>query len=196
MASTRETPPASAEQCYFFRHALIRDAAQLLLGNDEKARLHALALGILEKIVPESLRGAFAHELYLHAQGALGIKPELRTVRDKYLMQAASFEFSNFRTASALDLFSKLEQHVDLSRPQYAEVMLNFTAVLRRAGQLNRALKMLEASRRGLEKNTPTVQYGRLLLIVGNTQGLLGNDASAIASLEQAQQVFSQVGYR
>src|SRR5262245_60301274 len=135
MAKTRETPRASAEQFYFFRHALIRDAAQLLLGNDEKARLHALALGILEKMVPQSSRAPFAYELYIHAQGALGIRPELKATRDEYLMQAASFEFSNFRTASALDLFSKLERYIDLTRQEYADITLDFAAALRRAGK-------------------------------------------------------------
>lgn len=59
-----------AEQAYLFRHSLLRDAAYQLQLPGDRARLHALALDILELVLDESARAEAALELAGHAQCA------------------------------------------------------------------------------------------------------------------------------
>ena len=120
--------PTSAETEYLFRHALVQSAAYELQPPSARARLHALALEILEDHygTPPTLEPPYwetefsAHasdsvalELFEHAQAACEISdadaPEpLRRKAAIYLFRAAHLEGAGYRTLSAIKLYRQL----------------------------------------------------------------------------------------
>lgn len=74
---------------YLFRHALLRDAAYELQLPADKARLHGLALKLIEHFHPDEQRDQLAAELAEHAQRSGD--PALREALLAYTWRAAKF---------------------------------------------------------------------------------------------------------
>lgn len=119
-----------AEAVYLFRHNLLRDAAYQLQLPGERARLHALALEIMERVLarstPEALR-PFAAELALHARlAAFAMQAEAPQARGAgtrvlmaslparelhYLAMAARHAESQFRHDDAIEFHDRVAKH-------------------------------------------------------------------------------------
>ena len=59
-----------AEQIYFFRHALIRDAAYQLQPTEDRAQLHGIVLDVFEEFADGELAQTYAAEIAEHAEFA------------------------------------------------------------------------------------------------------------------------------
>lgn len=118
-----------AESAYLFRHALLREAAYELQPPTERGRMHRLALGVLEELVPDAQRDPVADEFANHAALAsvtvdgIGLKSsrllagleeqdaELRRKELGYLARAVRFHHDNFNLERTLSLAARLEAH-------------------------------------------------------------------------------------
>lgn len=116
------------EQTYLFRHALVRDAAYELQPPTDRARLHALALQLIEDIcggAPDEINDwwdqrpaahptdPFAHELAAHAMAGAEADPDLNFAEIKYLWRAAYLSFERHRGLEAHNLYERLAQVVE-----------------------------------------------------------------------------------
>lgn len=115
-----------AEQAYLFRHALVRDAAYELQPPTDRARLHALALELLELLHggpahdpgPPTLGGlqlppahptdAVVLDLALHAELAAIADPSVAPAAELYLHRAAAIATMQFRYREAVELWRRL----------------------------------------------------------------------------------------
>ena len=115
-----------AEHIYLFRHALLRDAAYQLQLPGDRARLHALAFGVLEQIIggppqeqgrispalatrpPLWAHGALALELAEHAQRAVELDAAFEPHRARYLRRAAEHAEVQYLNAHAAQLWVKV----------------------------------------------------------------------------------------
>lgn len=104
-----------AEDAYIFRHALLRDAAYQLHMPADRARLHRLALEILEGLLSEPDLDLLALELAEHAQFAqAGERDPALTQRElSYLQRAAAHAARHYQCRRALDICERLCRHPD-----------------------------------------------------------------------------------
>lgn len=109
-----------AEFAYLFRHALLRDAAYELQLPAARARLHELALEIIEQVTPEGEQDAGAIELAEHARRALlnpALEPArqsaLRDARVRYLERGAQFCAGAHRLSEAVSMYLQLADATD-----------------------------------------------------------------------------------
>lgn len=102
-----------AEEAYIFRHALLRDAAYQLHMPADRARLHRLALDILESLLPEPDLELLALELAEHAQHAQAGQSDDSLSRRElaYLQRAAAHAARHYQCRRALDIYERLCRH-------------------------------------------------------------------------------------
>jgi tetratricopeptide (TPR) repeat protein len=87
----------TAEQAYFFRHAVVRDAAYALQLPAERARLHRFALAIIEAVHADDQRDPIAAELATHARHAQADGDRsLREAEQAYTWRAANHLRKNY----------------------------------------------------------------------------------------------------
>ena len=148
----------SAEQAYLFRHSVLRDAAYQLQMPGARARLHALALLILEDVIaalPRATQDALAFELCSHAQQAqLGLEREDRGLREaelSYRQRAAEHASRMFQHALAARLFDQLAASADLAPDNRCEALRRAGIELMQSGatsegeaRLRRAVEMAQ----------------------------------------------------
>ncbi|MBZ0135491.1 MAG: tetratricopeptide repeat protein [Planctomycetes bacterium] len=116
-----------AEDAYLFRHALLRDAAYQIQLPLHRARLHALALELIERVLggrPElrpllrdTRKGHSQHptdiaavELAIHAREASWADPDMIDLQRLYLQRAARHAAAQFRGAEAAGLWAQLSE--------------------------------------------------------------------------------------
>lgn len=107
-----------AEYAYLFRHALLRSAAYELQLPSERARLHRLALEIIEdQFVDESVLASIASELAAHAELAAldtTLQPaqaaSVHASMVRYLLIAARHANNNHQLNEATNLYERLAQ--------------------------------------------------------------------------------------
>ena len=102
----------NAERAYLFHHALMRDAAYGLHLPAERAKLHRLALAVLETIYSQGERGPIAAELADHARLAQADGDfSTRKAELEYTWQAADTARANYNPDSVrwLDALERIE---------------------------------------------------------------------------------------
>jgi tetratricopeptide (TPR) repeat protein len=105
----------SAEDIYFFTHAAIRDAAYQLHMPSERARLHELALAVLEDTLPAGTLAIVAHELAEHARlaqlGTTRFNDHFGLREVHWLQQAARHAEAQYRNLEAAQFFERVAAH-------------------------------------------------------------------------------------
>jgi tetratricopeptide (TPR) repeat protein len=107
-----------AEHAYLFSHAIMRDAAYELQLVSDRARLHAIAIELIENVfggrehVPPSL----AADMAGHAQNAMRLEdespsPDLSHTELHYLEVAGVYAQSSFDLKAAADLYLLCSRH-------------------------------------------------------------------------------------
>lgn len=172
----------SSELDYLFRHALMRDAAYDLQLPADRARLHRLALELIERIHPETQRDQLAAELAEHAQRSGD--PRLRGSLLDYTWRAARFARAKHDPAALRWFDQAAELETEPSRKaqamQLAADVLLTTGSARQAGQrLAAALELAVAAGDG--KLHASVMHKQAV-----AHFILGNLAQAETMLDQA----------
>jgi len=111
--SSQNQKPMHAEDAYLFRHTLLREAAYQLQLPSERARLHRLALEVIEDLFAGSLR-PFAESLAEHARHAQAVGTELEALATKevsYLEMAAEVARDNLLHDVALRHYDGVAKH-------------------------------------------------------------------------------------
>ncbi|KAA0211118.1 hypothetical protein EDM80_12050 [bacterium] len=201
----------NAETAYLFRHALLRDAAYQLQLPADRARLHGLALAIMEellggrppwpdlRVAPASRNyllpaDAFARELADHAEQAdhSDDPARLSDVRCLYLTRASLFETARWRPAEAGRLAEKASTLCEGSRQ--AQLLTEAAGCLLDAGLLaeaegvSRRLLELEATRQ-----SASLHAGALNLL-GKVLDAMGRHAQALPLAEEALRISESQG--
>lgn len=100
-----------AEQEYFYRHAMLRDAAYGLLPPSERALLHGFALDALEAVLTADQQESHAFELALHAQRASEVDPSFEPRCLALFRKALDWSTRNHRHTHALAIAQAILAH-------------------------------------------------------------------------------------
>ncbi|MCA8916367.1 MAG: tetratricopeptide repeat protein [Planctomycetes bacterium] len=118
------TPPAETE--YLFRHAAARDAAYQLLPMSQRARLHALALDILEDVTAFASLDtvyALAEHARLAQAGVTIPGSDLRYRELRYLRLSALNAASKYENDEATRLWERIADHPAATDTERAEAL-------------------------------------------------------------------------
>jgi tetratricopeptide (TPR) repeat protein len=131
---------------YFFRHAGLRDAAYQLIPLSDRARLHAIALDVLEETLAAGPDAA--SELANHAReaqlGAFGSELPYRELR--YLRLAARHADAKYENDAACRLWERAAAHSAASATERAEAYANAGVTHWMLGRRDAALRCLTAA--------------------------------------------------
>ncbi|MEK7468588.1 MAG: tetratricopeptide repeat protein [Planctomycetota bacterium] len=197
-----------AERVYFFRHALLRDAAYQLQLPGARARLHGLALAAIEGIfggrpptpppleAPGPLTPAthpsdpWAEELAGHARFALspaagpGVSPDLVDVEKTYVRRAAEQGERHFRLPAARVLW---ERYAELSSGvEKAESLRRAGGVAQQAGLLRIAEPLFESALALVAESGNGRIHGAVLVSVAALDREMGRIDQAELRLQRA----------
>jgi tetratricopeptide (TPR) repeat protein len=142
-----------AETVYLFRHALLRDAAYQLQLPGDRARLHALALEIIEALSAGdgAALDALALDLADHAgqaaEGAGEKQAELRRREFAWLLRALEHADRAYRNEERVALGLRVEMHPAAEPTHKVNALIHVSRAFHRLGRMNEAL---QASRRAL----------------------------------------------
>lgn len=182
-----------AEQAYLFRHALLRDAAYELQPPGDRARLHNLALEILELVLDEAARAELALELAGHARGAAqGAEGDARAslLRRElgHLGNAAERARAGHRHADEAELCARLIAHEQVAPLPLVQARLQLADACKHLG---RTLDSLQAARQALHEaeqlGEPSLQVAALRAQAG-AQETMGQYEQAAETLAEALQ--------
>ena len=188
----------NAEQAYLFRHSLLQRAAYELQPPSVRARLHGLALEILERLFdpppPE-----MAAELAVHAGHAArdaGRLEQQRLLERElvYLRAAGEHALAGFRSADAIALWRAALDHPCADTRERMAAALKLSRALRIASDLRESLA---ASQRALEFARELNDDSRIanaLQSTGTVQRDLGLREPSLASLREALAIFERLG--
>jgi len=197
-------PPISGEIAYLFRHALLREGAYQLQLPGERARLHVLALQILESLYAQDPEECdfVGSEMAEHARQAL-LSPEsfspaevreLTLSEHRWLSQAATAAKKSYRLADAVSCFERLSVHSLSSQEQRA-------ASLGRAGAACAALFRWAEAGSYLERAITIAQThglvgleSRLMGELSNIHATLGKRAEMQAAMQRQLKLALQSG--
>ncbi len=147
---TQRLRKQSAEQAYLFRHTLLRDAAYQLQLPRQRAKLHALALEIVDETTEsEAERDALSFELAEHArlaaQESEGFERLSLLGREAdQLERAAKFSAAKERNADAMQALLRLSVHESLNEARRAHYKLLASAPMALLGRTKDALVLLK----------------------------------------------------
>jgi tetratricopeptide (TPR) repeat protein len=132
----------NAESAYLFRHALLRDAAYQLQLPSDRAKLHALAFELLDRLFQresDDAKEAIAAELADHARlgsSASGANTaELAKGEARYLWLAARHFDRMFLVERAVETYERLAAHGAVPADKRAEALQLAGAVYAAAGR-------------------------------------------------------------
>jgi tetratricopeptide (TPR) repeat protein len=131
-----------AELTYLFRHALLRDAAYQLQMPGDRARLHLLALDIIEQLVSfgGSPLNLFAAELANHARAAAVLGGDAALSREaKYLLAAAEYMQNGFELVGAMEYWNRLSTHPMADKSTRAKALYRVGGLAHKVGELGAA---------------------------------------------------------
>jgi tetratricopeptide (TPR) repeat protein len=137
----------SGEDLYFFRHALLRNAAYSLQVPSVRARLHGLALEIIETLFVNDLE-PFLVEIADHARFAQhpndpkSAKYALDELR--YLQLAASSAKAAYRNSEAARLFERIASVISADPALRAEALIQAGHACRHIGDVEMAQRHYE----------------------------------------------------
>ncbi|MCC7509334.1 MAG: tetratricopeptide repeat protein [Planctomycetes bacterium] len=202
----------SAETAYLFRHALLRDAAYDLHLPQDRARLHGLALALLEGVLQSSRPqgdsdqadawtadpqpiDAFALELAHHARLAQPIAGEKATAaREWYTARAADYAERHYRHGHALELWHELAETSQGSAKGRAK--RRAAEMEHMAGSSENAQRLLDEAL-GLLQQTGELQQQALTLdTLGRVHRGNGRTREAEHAFEQALAIHRRTGNR
>lgn len=190
-----ESIAPSAEEAYLFRHATARDAAYQLLPPSQRARLHALALDILEELTLGAGLDA-VHELAEHARLAqenvtlVGSDIAHRELR--YLRLSAVHAANKFENESACRLWERFAAHHHAVATERAEALAEAGILHWMLGRREPALRCL-----GTAIDTPGVPPALLaycLVERGTLFRDINDDTAASRDLQRALEIARTVG--
>ena len=197
MSADKNIPPSSltAESAYLFRHALLRDAAYQLQLPADRARLHGLALSVLERVlagptgeVPDS----FAGEMSIHAGAAArdaDLPPSRREVllnkEFRYLCRAAQYARAGDNFVLAQALLARAVAHSSVSPERRQELRAEHAQMLRVVGLLADAQIICE-SLLSASGDINDALRARVLATLGLTYGDLGRPADSLECLDKS----------
>ncbi len=191
----------NAETAYLFRHALLRDTAYQLQLPSDRAKLHAIALRVIEdalggapeplttdanrevRLAPHALDSA-AEELAQHAK--LGAKAPgvdrsaLEMSEVCYLLRAAEWANSRCHHSRALQLFDALALHPAASEPVRVRA-------LRQAGWLQYALGQSERGKQVLEQCVALAKEHGVSVQAAKAKGELAFVLSELGQFKEAE---------
>lgn len=154
-----------AETAYFFRHALLRDAAYELHPPSPRRALHRLALGILEELIPPAERGPLAQEFAWHAhQGQHVVGRTTRSLgllrRElEYLLLAARWAEGKFDYTAAQAAWRACAAHPLASPVQRLTALTKVADALASLGHPEQASLALQ----GAETHAAVPEAARML---------------------------------
>lgn len=203
-----------AEQAYLFRHVVLREAAYQIQLPSERARLHELALALIENIAggrppsPPPLdeiesqkpvphpSDAFALELSVHAAGALGSPPSksMTQALRLYLRRAAEFAEQHFKIEDAILLWQKFAE-VESANAR-GQALRRAGYVAHKSGRLAQAESLYDSAvalhRASGDRRLEGIALGTLAIAYDNT----GRVDRAEGIYEQALVIHREVGNR
>jgi tetratricopeptide (TPR) repeat protein len=198
----------SGELAYVFRHAMVREGAYQLQLPSARAKLHALALVLVEEAFggrapePPPLEAAppppfvphntdnVAAELALHAEFAIeGMQddPEARNLpalRLLYLRRAAEHAERHFNNREAVKHWQRLADLLDGETK--CEATRRAGVVMARSGQLQEAGQVLQAALEFARECGSRTAEATTLVSLGDTLQQSGHIAKAIPLYEEA----------
>lgn len=182
-----------AETAYLFRHALLRDAAYQLQLPGDRARLHALALEIMESAFGRDgvAADAMAAELAEHARLAAET-PESAARRDmlarehEYLLRAASHARASANYAGLVELLRRAGEYEGLTAPRRAELRVELATALNQAGRVAQSVTESRALLEDARAQGSKVLAGRAMHVLGLALGDAGQAAEGREMLTQA----------
>ncbi|CAG1770071.1 hypothetical protein BAC2_00795 [uncultured bacterium] len=179
----------NAETAYLFRHTLLRDAAYQLQLPGDRARLHGLALEIIERGAGVNL-DALAAELAEHAlraQSAPGAdRPSLRARELDFLQRAAHFARRNFLNEEAVALFGRIASRRGLDTQTRTAALREAGGVLRMTAASDAAIETFKRALRLATGLKDQRELGAILNSLGAAYNEAGNAALAKRTLNRA----------
>jgi len=176
-----------SETVYLFRHALLRDAAYQLQPPGTRAALHAVALELLESILPQALVAQNALELAFHASQCDSGEG---TKEVQYRLQAAEFAFSRLATGTALEQWALVARHPGADINSRERALRGRGDALRRNGYVAEALESYHQAMELLPPASPGI--GRLKRATADCQYRLGKYLEAEAGYRNAIEILQQ----
>lgn len=190
-----------AETAYLFRHGVLRDCAYGLQLPSERARLHHLALEILETTTSEAMQDAIAPDLADHALAATitsddprattgpwalsGSNRELRRRELAWLTRAATTLGRSLDIPALRALARRVGEHPLADAEARARAQFALAKALRNLGLSREADGVLAGAMAGGE--LPEKLRAELLIEVGDTRRMLGRASEAREALAQAE---------
>ncbi|CAG0934468.1 hypothetical protein PLCT1_02747 [Planctomycetaceae bacterium] len=208
-----------AEQAYLFRHTLLCDVAYQLHLPGQRARLHALALELMESVLrvgPPAMRhdpsddppyrfdpcDVYASELARHARHATaeltGTKlARLQEAEVRYLARGAAYAYQTYHHEEAAQLWQRLAGHPAAPLARRCEALRHASMALDQIGRSAEArqlaLRGVEIAR-GIEGEPGQRLLSRALGMLGVLLSHLGEVDQARALFEEALSVAQAVG--
>lgn len=143
-----------AELAYLFRHAVLRDAAYLLLVPQDRAALHWLAVSVLQTVLHPTEQDAAGFDLAEHARMSLPAARneaearEMLRLEHGFLTRAADYCKANGASLDEARLRDRLATHQVSTRAQQAAHKLRAAECLIRADLLDDANDRAESALR------------------------------------------------
>jgi tetratricopeptide (TPR) repeat protein len=196
----------SAETAYLFRHVLLREVAYQIQLPGDRAKLHALALRLLQDLLetpplpapdsfgdrqfqPHAMDGA-AEELAVHAKMAqLSAGEDLAALREAelhYLWRAAVFARQRCDNARSIQLFEAAAMHPAADSVLRISALREHGWMLHTTAQPAVGLKSLEQALAIARETCFTIEEARLLGILGLVAADSGNRDEASRLYRQA----------
>jgi len=178
----------SAETAYLFRHALMREAARGLHLPSDRARLHGLALDVLEAL-PGVSQPALAHELADHALSArdMELSParehELCRAEIRHLRTAADSAERNWHIAEAVSLLHRLGAVPHITPAESILALVQRGRLFRISGSAAQATDLLREAL--ANPNLPDEMRGNVQCELGSALGNLGFLEPGVRMLQQ-----------
>ena len=137
-----DTDTLAAETEYFFRHATARDAAYQLLPPSQRARLHSLALDILEDSSLDAVN-TLAEHARLAQTGVTIAGSDLPYRELRYLRLSALTAAAKFENEEATRLWERIATHIAASQTERVEALAEAGVLHWMLGRREPALKCL-----------------------------------------------------
>lgn len=180
---------ASAENAYLFRHVVLRDMAYQLQTPGDRARLHGLALRVLEAEIPDNSRDSLAAELADHAGLGAMHDAALATTELAYLDRALLHALKTFRTDTVATLALKVASHPQVELVPRLKALVSAAGAKGRQGRAAESLKLLQSARELVSADVPLEVQRSIASYLLSVYSESGDRESAQAELALLQQM-------
>ncbi|WP_162605653.1 helix-turn-helix transcriptional regulator [Jiangella ureilytica] len=172
---------------YAFRHALVREAVHEDLLPGEHARLHALYAGTLERRLESGVPGRAvtaeaAHHWFCAHEHAKSFAASLRAAAEARSL--AAYDEAQHHYERALELWDQVPEPETTAGFDHAELLARTAAAANNAGEVERALALVDASLAEARAAASTVEAHRVARLLGFRGTLLSELGLAGATEE------------